>query len=128
MAMKNVDHTRTKANSTQTNDFYERVHRTIKDAFDDIACRKKVYQSVEAWQIHADAPLAKNTEPRPHFAKPCSGKTPVQTFRETMHKAVAKPSARQTGQTDKALLCANSAEGATKSNRTFYSSVSLDVI
>lgn len=71
---ENVDQTRTKTNSSQINGFCERAHRTIKDAFDDIACRKKVYQSVEAWQIHADAPRVTDTEPQPHSAKPCSGK------------------------------------------------------
>lgn len=40
LAVEDVDHTRTKANSAQTNRICERFHRTIKDEFYDIAFRK----------------------------------------------------------------------------------------
>ncbi len=40
LAVEDIDHTRTKANSPQTNGICERFHRTIKDEFYDIAFRK----------------------------------------------------------------------------------------
>jgi len=90
LAVEDVDHTRTKANSPQTNGICERFHRTIKDEFYDIAFRKKLYRSVEELQIDLDAWLAKYNQQRPHSGRHCYGKTPMQTFRETLHTAVEK--------------------------------------
>ncbi len=90
LAVEDVDHTRTKANSPRTNGICERFHRTIKDGFYDIAFRKKLYRSVEELQTDLDAWLAKYNEQRPHSGRHCYGKTPMQTFRETLHIAVGK--------------------------------------
>ena len=87
LAVEDVDHTRTKANSPQTNGICERFHRTIKDEFYDITFRKKLYRSVEELQVDLDAWLAKYNEQRPHSGRYCYGKTPMQTFRETVHIA-----------------------------------------
>lgn len=40
LGIENIDHTRTKANSPQTNGICERFHRTMKQEFYDIAFRK----------------------------------------------------------------------------------------
>ena len=85
-----MDHTKTKANSPQTNGICERFHRTIKDEFYDIAFRKKLYRSVEELQTDLDVWLAKYNEQRPHSGRYCYGKTPMQTFRETLNIAVDK--------------------------------------
>ena len=90
LAVEDVDHSRTKANSPQTNGICERFHRTIKDEFYDIAFRKNLYRSVEKLQTDLDAWLAKYNEQRPHSGRYCYGKTPMQTFRETLHIAVEK--------------------------------------
>ena len=90
LAVEDIDHTRTKANSPQTNGICERFHRTIKDEFYDIAFRKKLYRSVEELQTDLDYWLAKYNEQRPHSGRYCYGKTPMQTFRETLHIAVEK--------------------------------------
>lgn len=90
LAVEDVDHTKTKANSPQTNGICERFHRTIKDEFYDITFRKKLYRSVEELQTDLDAWLAKYNEQRPHSGRHCYGKTPMQTFRETLHIAVDK--------------------------------------
>ncbi len=89
-AIEDIDHTRTKANSPQTNGICERFHRTIKDEFYDIAFRKKLYRSVEELQVDLDAWLAKYNEQRPPSGRHCYGKTPMQPFRETLHIAVDK--------------------------------------
>lgn len=90
LAVEDIDHTRTKANSPQTNGICERFHRTIKQEFYDIAFRKKIYNTVEELQTDLDMWLDKYNEHRPHSGKYCYGKTPMQTFRETKHIAVEK--------------------------------------
>ena len=88
--IEDIDHSKTKANSPQTNGICERFHRTIKDEFYDIAFRKKLYRSVEELQTDLDHWLVKYNEQRPHSGRYCYGKTPMQTFRETLHIAVEK--------------------------------------
>lgn len=90
LAVEDIDHSKTKANSPQTNGICERFHRTIKDEFYDIAFRKKLYRNVEELQTDLDHWLMKYNEQRPHSGKYCYGKTPMQTFRETVHIAIEK--------------------------------------
>ena len=90
LALEDVDHSRTKANSPQTNGICERFHRTIKDEFYDIAFRKKLYRSLEELQTDLDMWLHKYNEQRPHSGRYCYGKTPMKTFRKTLHIAVDK--------------------------------------
>ncbi len=50
-AIENIDHTNTKARSPQTNGICERLYRTLKDEFYDIAFHKKIYSSLKDLQI-----------------------------------------------------------------------------
>jgi len=61
--------------------------------------RKKLYRSVEELQIDLDAWLFKYNEQRPHSGRYCYGKTPMQTWRETIYIAVEKsiPTTEMTG-------------------------------
>ena len=43
LAMNDIDHTRTKAQSPQTNGICERFHKTILNEFYQVAFRKKIY-------------------------------------------------------------------------------------
>lgn len=90
LAMEDIDHSKTKANSPQTNGICERFHRTMKNEFYDIAFRKKIYNSLEELQTDVDTWLFKYNEQRPHSGKHCYGKTPMQTFREARHIAIEK--------------------------------------
>lgn len=90
MAVEDIDHSRTKANSPQTNGICERLHRTMKEEFYDIAFRKKIYRSIEELQVDVDHWMEKYNEQRPHSGKHCYGKTPMQTFREAKHLALEK--------------------------------------
>ena len=90
LAVENIDHTRTKASSPQTNGICERFHRTLKQEFYDIAFRKKLYTSLEELQIDLDEYLRKYNNERPHSGKYCYGKTPMQTFRESIKIAKEK--------------------------------------
>jgi transposase InsO family protein len=55
LAVENIDHTRTKAHSPQTNGICERFHRTMQNEFYSIAFRKKLYGSLEELQADTDA-------------------------------------------------------------------------
>ena len=52
--MCDIDHTKTKARSPQTNGICERFHKTILNEFYQIAFRKKLYESIEALQQDLD--------------------------------------------------------------------------
>ena len=90
LAVEDIDHTRTKARSPQTNGICERFHKTVKNEFYDITFRKKLYRSLEELQIDLDHWLMKYNEHRPHSGRHCYGKTTMQTFRETIHVALEK--------------------------------------
>ena len=62
LAVEDVAHSRSKANSPQTNGIYERFHRTLKDEFHDIAFCKKLYRSLEELQTDLDMWLHKYNE------------------------------------------------------------------
>ncbi len=90
LAIENIDHTKTKARSPQTNGICERFHRTMQDEFYSIAFRKKLYSSLEDLQADVDGWLQEYNENRPHSGKYCFGKTPMQTFLEAKHLAHEK--------------------------------------
>ncbi len=80
LAIENIDHSKTKARSPQTNGICERFHKTIKNEFYDIAFRKKIYHSIEELQQDVGEWLVNYNELRPHSGPRCYGKTPMQTF------------------------------------------------
>ena len=82
LAVENIDHTKTKARSPQTNGICERFHRTILNEFYQIAFRKKIYRSIEELQNDVDEWIKEYNENRPHSGKYCYGKTPMETFKE----------------------------------------------
>jgi len=47
LAVENIDHSRTKAKSAQTNGICERFHRTMQEEFYSVAFRKNFYTSLE---------------------------------------------------------------------------------
>jgi len=54
LAIKNIDHTKTKARHPQTNGIVERFHKTILEEFYQIAFRKKIYGGMEEVQSDLD--------------------------------------------------------------------------
>lgn len=90
LAIEDIDHTRTKAKSPQTNGICERFHRTILEEFYQVAFRKKVFQSLEELQRDVDEWMAFYNRERPHTGRYCYGKTPMQTWRDSLHLAKAK--------------------------------------
>lgn len=90
LAIENIDHTRPKTKSPQTNGICERFHRTILEEFYRIAFRKKLYTSLEQLQQDADEWMIAYNCDRPHSGRYCYGKTPMQTFIDSKHLAMEK--------------------------------------
>ena len=90
LSIEDIDHTTTKARSPQTNGICERFHRTILNEFYSIAFRKKIYQSTEELQQDLDKWLEEYNKERPHTGKYCYGKTPYQTFIDSIELAKEK--------------------------------------
>jgi transposase InsO family protein len=90
LAVENIDHTRTRAKSPQTNGICERFHRTIQEEFYSVAFRKKLYHTLEELQADLDGWLQEYNEQREHSGRYCYGKTPMQTFLDSKHLAHAK--------------------------------------
>lgn len=80
MAIEDIDHTKTKAKSPQTNGICERFHRTVQDEFYAIAFRKKIYRSIEELQADLDKWMQYYNNERTHSGKHCFGKTPMETL------------------------------------------------
>lgn len=95
LAVEDIDHSKTKAKHPQTNGICERFHQTVQNEFYHVAFRKKVYTSIAQLQEDLDIWLAEYNERRPHTGKHCYGKTPMQTFIDTMHLAKEKMLDRQ---------------------------------
>ena len=94
LSIENIDHSKTKAYSPQTNGICERFHKTMKQEFYDTAFRKKIYRNIEELQNDVDQWLKYYNEERPHSGKYCYGKTPMQTFLDSKKIAFEKNNER----------------------------------
>jgi len=90
LAIEDIDHSKTKAKSPQTNGICERFHRTMQDEFYATAFRKKIYTSIDQLQADVDIWLEYYNNQRPHSGKYCFGKTPMQTWEDSLHLAKEK--------------------------------------
>lgn len=90
LAIEDIDHTKTKAKSPQTNGICERFHRTIQDEFYSIAFRKKIYRSIAELQTDLDRWMYNYNNERTHSGKYCFGKTPMQTLIDSIPLAQEK--------------------------------------
>ncbi len=80
MAVNDIDHTKTKARSPQTNGICERFHKTILQEFYQVAFRKKIYSDLESLQTDLDEWLRYYNHERTHQGKMCCGRTPWDTL------------------------------------------------
>jgi transposase InsO family protein len=90
LALENIDHTKTKARSPQTNGICERFNKTVLTEFYQVAMRKKIYRSIEELQLDLDAWMREYNTVRTHQGRWCYGKTPMQTFVDTLPVAKEK--------------------------------------
>lgn len=80
MAINDIDHTKTKARSPQTNGICERFHKTVLQEFYQITFRKKIYSTIEELQTDLDEWLFYYNNERTHQGKMCCGRTPLETL------------------------------------------------
>jgi hypothetical protein len=90
LAVEDIDHTRTRARSPQTNSICERFHKTVLDKFYRVAFRKRIYSTIEQLQTNLDAWIPEYNEIRTHQGRWCFGRTPMQTFLDTVPLAKEK--------------------------------------
>lgn len=90
LAVEDIDHTRTKAKSPQTNGICERFHKTVLDEFYRVAFRKKIYSGLDELQADLDVWVEDYNQRRPHQGRWCYGKTPMQTFLDSLPLAKEK--------------------------------------
>jgi transposase InsO family protein len=82
LAINDIDHTKTKAQSPQTNGICERFHRTILQEFYQVTFRKKLYGNIDELQSDLDVWLDYYNNERTHQGKMCCGRTPMQTLED----------------------------------------------
>ncbi|MET0019015.1 MAG: IS481 family transposase [Candidatus Thiodiazotropha sp. 6PLUC1] len=80
LAINDIDHTKTKAMSPQTNGICERFHKTILNEFYQVTFRKKLYASLEELQKDLDVWIEYYNNERTHQGKVCNGRTPMETL------------------------------------------------
>ncbi|KKF34705.1 IS481 family transposase [Erwinia tracheiphila] len=80
LAINDIDHTKTKAMSPQTNGICERFHKTILQDFYQVTFRKKLYGDLESLQAGLDNWLWHYNNERTHQGKMCCGRTPMATL------------------------------------------------
>lgn len=88
--LENLEHTRTKARSPQTNGICERFHQTIQNEFYASAFRRKLYHSLDELQADVNVWIETYNAERTHSGKYCYGKTPLQTFIDSAKLAYDK--------------------------------------
>jgi len=82
LAINDIEHTKTKARSPQTNGICERFHKTILQEFYQVTFRKKIYRDTETLQADLDEWMDTYNNDRTHQGKMCCGRTPMETLED----------------------------------------------
>jgi len=90
LALEDIDHSRTKTKRPQTNGICERFNKTLLNEFYRVVFRKQLYTTLETLQCDLDDFLEEYNTQRPHQGRWCYGKTPMQTFRDSVALAKEK--------------------------------------
>ena len=80
LAVNEIEHTRTRVKSPQTNGICERFHKTVLQEFYQVTFRKKIYASIAELQTDLDSWLDYYNNERTHQGKMCCGRTPMDTL------------------------------------------------
>ena len=80
LAINDIDHTKTKAQSPQTNGICERFHKTILQEFYHVTFRNRLYVTLEELQKDLDEWIKYYNNERTHQGKMCCGRTPLETL------------------------------------------------
>jgi hypothetical protein len=90
LAIEGIEHSKTQVRHPQTNGICERLHRTMQEEFYAVAFRKKLYDNLAALQHDLDQWMDYYNNQRSHSGKYCFGKTPMETFNESVTLARQK--------------------------------------
>lgn len=82
LALNDIEHTKTKARSPQTNGICERFHKTILQEFYQVTFRKKLYADIVELQKDLDDWINYYNHERTHQGKMCCGRTPMETLQD----------------------------------------------
>ena len=84
LQIEGIEHSKTQVRHPQTNGICERLHRTMQDEFYVVAFRKKLYSSLDEMQHDLDEWMKYYNQERTHSGRYCYGKTPMETFQESL--------------------------------------------
>ena len=84
LQIEGIEHSKTKVRHPQSNGICERLHRTMQEEFYAVAFRKKLYNSLAELQHDLDQWMKYYNEERTHSGRYCYGKTPMETFKESI--------------------------------------------
>lgn len=78
--LADIEHSKTKAYSPQTNGSTEKLNQTIQEEFYKVAFRKTLYTSLDQLQTDLDDFMRRYNEERTNQGKNCKGRTPKETL------------------------------------------------
>lgn len=87
LMLNDIEHSRTKVRSPQTNGCTERLNQIIFDEFYKTQFRRKIYTSIEEMQKDLDIYMQEYNFERTNQGKRCKGRTPAETFVEGVQLA-----------------------------------------
>jgi transposase InsO family protein len=90
LAVNEIEHTRTRIKRPQTNGICERFQKTVLNEFYRVVLRRKIYAGLDDLQVDLDAWMQEYNSMRPHQGRWCYGKTPMQTFLDSVELAKEK--------------------------------------
>jgi transposase InsO family protein len=90
LQIEGIEHSKTQVRHPQSNGICERLHRTMQEEFYAVTFRKKLYETLDALQQDLDHWLNYYNNERPHSGRYCYGKTPMETFNESLILAKQK--------------------------------------
>jgi transposase InsO family protein len=90
LAVEDIDHSRTKTKNPQTNGICERFNKTLLNEFYRVTFRKRLYATLDDLQLDLDRFVDDYNTNRPHQGRWCYGKTPMQTFLDSLALAKEK--------------------------------------
>jgi transposase InsO family protein len=84
LQIEGIDHSKTQVRHPQSNGICERLHRTMQEEFYAVAFRKKLYSNLQDLQTDLDEWMKFYNNERCHSGRYCYGKTPMETFKESI--------------------------------------------
>ena len=84
LQIEGIEHSKTQIRRPQSNGICERLHRTIQEEFYAVAFRKKLYTNLQDLQQDLDEWIKHYNNERCHSGRYCFGKTPLETFKESL--------------------------------------------